>query len=149
MNQRLVTGALLLLMILMVSIAAFSFNPTGNKHYSVKTDLNIPFKLTINQTAVIPTEDLNITFLNLSEDSRCTSDVQCIWEGQAIVQIGILKDDQNLGTFNLIKRAGNDKLNVIKIDGYSISLEKVEPYPVSTKKIASTDYSIVLKVNKN
>lgn len=114
----------------------------------VKTSLNIPFKLNIGQAAVIETENLNIKFINVTEDSRCPSDVQCIWEGQAIVQISISKDNQNINTFNLTERAGHDELSILSLNGYSINLKKVEPYPVSTKKIVPNDYFIILQIRK-
>lgn len=151
-NEKLFIAGIVVLMILIVAIGVISQNPSAKSHGNtindINTGLNIPFKLNINQTAVIGSENLKITFLNVTEDSRCPSDVQCIWEGQAKVQISILKDDQNIGTFYLTKRAGHDELSVLSVKGYSITLEKVDPYPVSTKKTEAQDYVIVLKIKK-
>lgn len=138
-------------MVIIVIIGISSFNPaakSNSSHDMVKTSLNIPFKLNIGQAAVIETENLNIKFINVTEDSRCPSDVQCIWEGQAIVQISISKDNQNINTFNLTERAGHDELSILSLNGYSINLKKVEPYPVSTKKIVPNDYFIILQIRK-
>jgi len=114
----------------------------------VNTDLNVPFTLKIKQTTAIDTQNLKITFLNITEDSRCPSDVQCVWEDQAKVQINVLQDNNNIMTFNLTKRAGHDELSVLNIGRYAITLKNVETYHVSTKKIENRDYSIVLKVKK-
>lgn len=54
--------------------------------------------------------NLKIKFLNITEDSRCPSDVVCVWEGQATAVINIFKNDQNLGDFSLTSRAGRMKI---------------------------------------
>lgn len=157
MNQeKLVIAGIVILMVVIVVIGGLSFNPVAksngkqnNSANIISANLNNPFKLNINQTAIIGPENLRITFLNVTEDSRCPSDVQCVWEGQAKVQINVLQDNKDIMTFNLTKRAGHDESSVLNIDGYSITLEKIDPYPVSTKKIENSDYSIVLKVKKD
>jgi len=109
----------------------------------INANLNAEFQLKFNQTAVIRSEALEIKFLNITEDSRCPSDVVCIWAGQATAIIGILKGDRNLGNFNLTIGA-NENLAVKNFDGYSIKLIKVEPYPISTLKIELSEYTAVL-----
>ncbi len=44
--------------------------------------LNSPIKLHVNESAFIESENLQIT-LNRIDDSRCPSDVTCIWAGEA------------------------------------------------------------------
>ena len=111
-------------------------------------DLDDPFQLKINQVAFIKSENIKIIFINMTEDSRCPSDVECIWEGQVTIEINIYMNNQFIGEFNLTSRTGFDKLAIKEFDGYSISLIKVEPYPISTKIIELSDYIVTLNVSK-
>src|SRR5690242_7159307 len=87
--------------------------------------LGVPFQIQFNQTATI--QDLQIKITNMT-DSRCSSDVTCVWQGQVKTLIDINKNSQNLGNFSLIL---NDKnLEDRSFDHYSIRLIKVDPYPI-------------------
>ena len=58
----------------------------------IPAELDVPFQLKINQTGFIKSENIKIFFLNVTEDSRCPSDVECIWPGQVTILINILKN---------------------------------------------------------
>ena len=104
--------------------------------------LGVPFQLGFNQTTTM--QELQIKIANLT-DSRCPSDVTCVWQGQANVLVDINKNSQNLGNFSL---SLNDKsLAARSFDHYSIQLIKVDPYPISTKKIQLFDYDVTLKLS--
>jgi len=111
-------------------------------------DLDVPFQLKINQVAFIKSENIKIIFMNVTEDSRCPSDVECIWEGQVTIVINIFKNNQFIGEFNLTSRTGFDELAIKEFDGYSINLIKVEPYPISTQIIELSDYIATFNVSK-
>jgi len=80
-----------------------------------------------------------ITVIN---DSRCPSDVVCIWQGEAVVKIEVkapTKGTIELSTFdNLTDTVGL----------YSFELVNVAPYPVSTRTIDPDDYDVTLMINK-
>ncbi len=82
---------------------------------------------------------LSITEIN---DSRCPSDVVCVWQGEAIVKIEIelpQKGTISLSTYdNLIDTFAN----------YSFELIDVSPYPISTEIIELNDYNVTLKVEE-
>ena len=115
---------------------------------AISANLDTPFQLEINQIASIDSNDIRIKFLNITEDSRCPSDVVCVWEGQATVVVNIVKNNQNLGDFSLTNRAAHEDLAMKNFDGYSIKLMKVDPYPKSTQRIDTSDYTITLIVSK-
>jgi hypothetical protein len=73
-------------------------------------------------------------------DSRCPSDVVCIWQGEALVTIDVETPVQgrlSLSTFdNQIDTLGS----------YSFELVEVLPYPVSTEIITLEEYEITLKI---
>ena len=73
-------------------------------------------------------------------DSRCPSDVVCIWQGEAIVKIKV--ESPVAGTLELSTfHNPTDTLGT-----YSFSLTDVFPYPVSTQVIALEDYKVTLKI---
>jgi len=60
---------------------------------AIKTSLDSSFQLTHNQTAIIESENLSIKFVNVAEDSRCPVGVQCVWPGQAKIELEIKRKD--------------------------------------------------------
>ncbi len=73
-------------------------------------------------------------------DSRCPSDVVCIWEGKADVKIQVespFSGTITLSTYdNPVDTVGN----------YSFKLIDVSPYPISTKTIKLDEYDVTLKI---
>ncbi len=82
---------------------------------------------------------LNFTVTEIN-DSRCPSDVVCVWQGKADVKIEVkspVRGSIMLNTFdNLIDTLGN----------YSFELKDVSPYPISTKVIKLEEYNVTLKI---
>jgi len=110
-------------------------------------NLGEEFVLGFGQTAVIENEDLKIQFLDVLEDSRCPSDVQCIWAGQVKVSLSIHKNDQkNLGLYEFTSQAGSPVVQ--NIEGYAVKLVSVLPYPISTRTIEKSGYNLTLFVSK-
>ena len=85
------------------------------------------------------TVKLTITEIN---DSRCPSDVVCVWQGEALVKIKVETSEINtieLSTFDNPKDT---------VDSFSIELVQVSPYPISTKSIDLEDYTVKLKIEE-
>jgi hypothetical protein len=47
--------------------------------------LDKPFDVKVGQTAVLPAEGLRVVFQEVRNDSRCPTNVTCVWEGDAEV----------------------------------------------------------------
>lgn len=84
--------------------------------------------------------NLNIEPQRVLEDSRCATDVQCVWAGQIKIETKIVGKSTITHSF-----LEGSKLS---FEGYDIVLKKVEPYPVSTKKINSSDYRFTFLIEK-
>ncbi|HSB57948.1 MAG TPA: plastocyanin/azurin family copper-binding protein [Nitrosopumilaceae archaeon] len=111
-----------------------------DKENPVSATLDKEFELKINQTALVGSENIKIKFLNVTQDSRCPSDVKCAWQGQAVVTVNIKQNDQELGDFKLTSVAGQEDAAIKKFIGQQIKLVNVSPYPVSTRTIQPSDY---------
>lgn len=74
-------------------------------------------------------------------DSRCPSDVVCVWQGKVDLKLEIESPQSGtlfLNTYdNLIDTFAN----------YSFTLIEVLPYPISTKAIKQDDYIIKMEIN--
>jgi hypothetical protein len=108
--------------------------------------LAYPFKLSVNQTAYLATADLVFRFVNVTEDSRCPSDVQCIWAGQVsiLVEYSRASTGELLGNFTLTLMGGASSDVMVGAEGYLVKLVRVDPYPVSTMQIQPLDYAATL-----
>jgi hypothetical protein len=111
-----------------------------------KARLGEEFSLPIGQSVVITGEDLDIKFVEVSEDSRCPKDVTCIWEGRvtAVVEISTGGSSQQL---NLSQHGLTDAPAREKYAGYELTYE-VEPYPKKAEvDITSDEYRLIIVVN--
>ena len=89
---------------------------------------------------------LSLNFVGIKEDSRCPEFTNCIWEGQAVVELSI-----NTGSkmpLELIMQKSKPELGQKVVGDYSYKLEKVDPYPKSGTSIQDEDYIITLVVEK-
>ncbi|MDX1441027.1 MAG: hypothetical protein R3237_01035 [Nitrosopumilaceae archaeon] len=106
--------------------------------------LDFPIGLKIGETVNIDS-NLKITLLDI-QDSRCPSDVVCVWEGTVSAKIQLEKGTQDLGvhTISLETVENNEKV----FDGFYIRLTNVEPYPVSTTPIPTKEYVLTFFLSK-
>jgi hypothetical protein len=113
----------------------------GNNTSSSGFALDEEFQLRVNQSVIIGSEDLNITFLNVTEDSRCPSDVVCKWQGAVSVVVNVAKGDVNVGNMSIRLIVGYEEEANATFDGFIIRLIKVDPYPDTYKvTIEMSDY---------
>ncbi len=127
---------------------AYSESTQGSQDL-VPAKLGIRFQLKINQTAFIESENIRVTFFNVSEDSRCPADAVCIQEGQVTLQVNIIKSEQDLGNFDLTIRAGDEALAAKNFDGYFVHLADVQPYPRGSEPTKPSDYVVTLLVSEH
>jgi len=101
------------------------------------------FTLNFGESLQLANDDLTVTFTEVLEDSRCPQGAQCIWEGQARIQL-TLNDDQ---TVELIDHTGEGPEARDTVDNYVFTLLDVQPYPVEGDTIAKEEYKIELQVD--
>lgn len=114
----------------------------------VGTTLNSQFYLKYGKTAYLPSENIEIKFSKVIQDSRCPTNVTCIWQGQVIIELDIMKNGKQVSTLMLTLIPGRDSLPIQFSDKYSVTLIAVSPYP-SGQTIALKDYIVQLVVNRN
>lgn len=103
------------------------------------------FDLSFGQEVQVQGTAITIRLVGVTDESRCPSDVQCVWAGNAVVKLmlngaGTTESEISLNT-NLDPR-------MTTLDGYSIKLATVKPYPRSGTTIKPADYVATLEVRR-
>jgi hypothetical protein len=108
--------------------------------------LDKEFKIKYGQVLTVKGEGLKVKFDSVPEDSRCPTDVKCVWEGDAKILIGVKRGQAKAFTIELHT---NGRFNQTgKYQNYIIKLIAVNPYPKTSAKIKPSDYVATLLVTK-
>ena len=106
-------------------------------------NLNEPVQLAPGQSAIFKAEKLEVTFVRVSADSRCPTDVTCFWQGTVTVQLAIRSDGK-------VTQHEADASNDVAINGYVVDVLDVLPARGSqSQQIAPADYRVTLKVTRS
>lgn len=112
----------------------------------IHADFGNQFNLKLNQSAIINSGEVQVTFLEVTEDSRCPSDLNCFWAGQIEVSVNILENGHDLGFLRLVNNESRKDLAIKRISKYLIEFMKAEPFPKRNQHIELSDYIISLTV---
>jgi len=86
---------LILAGLLTISVASFTHDSFAqSSESSIEAELDSEFVIQVNQSVEIKSEDITVTFLNVTADSRCPADVMCVWMGQADIELSVQKGDE-------------------------------------------------------
>jgi hypothetical protein len=111
---------------------------------------NEAFTLAGGQEGLIPSEKLRLRFTEVLEDSRCPTQVECFWTGQARIAITVHPEGSGSTTveFNTNPAPGQT-VKLADVGQYSIELQSLDPYPQTPDDpIAFDDYRATLMVHK-
>lgn len=93
-------------------------------------------------------DEFALLFKDVAEESRCPVDVQCIWPGRVVVELGILTTMSSIPTFRLIQGVDQEENSDTTIMNHYIKLVSVNPYPESLDSINLENYEIELLVEE-
>src|SRR5512141_2508322 len=133
----------LILFLLLASLAAC----TSASPPPIAAQLNQEFKIKVDQSAVIATEDLTIRFIALSSESRCPRGVQCVQAGEAAVSISVAQKNDPPTMLVLNTNPPLKKDHAI-FGNYDIQLKVLDPYPEGLIKPNPQEYVVTLVVTK-
>jgi hypothetical protein len=106
------------------------------------------FTLGGGQEAVFDGGDLSVRFSELLEDSRCPTEVECFWTGQARIAVIVHAIGRPSATayFNANSAPG-ENVQSVRAGDYAVELTSLEPYPrTPDDPIAFEDYRAALVV---
>jgi hypothetical protein len=110
--------------------------------------LNEEFTLAPGQTASVNGADVRLTFERVSEDSRCPTDVTCIWEGDAVVILKVKAKSEET-TREVHTQGGEPRSRKAPAGDYVVTLVRLDPAPRSTAAIDAKDYRATLSVGRD
>lgn len=146
------TVLFIILSVVLVNCASQKADVVQRNAQSEQSSGTLQINLKEGETRFLKDIKTNITFRNITEDSRCPQGVDCIWAGVAVADLELMSvhsrpQNVQLATMKIIGRNYN---NTTQFNGYEFKLIKVLPYP--SDKIPSANlkgkYHITLEIRK-
>jgi len=128
------------MLLLSVMIIGVSQRPGDRPETSLEREFTLPIgrEVTLSGTGLV------ISFKSVVEDSRCPEGVDCIWSGNAKVEIGVSRPGVEPGKLllntHLAPQSGS-------YSSYKISLLALNPYPRSGETINPEKYQVKLMIS--
>lgn len=109
-----------------------------------EVSLDEEFTIKIGQQVEVKDASLRITLISVQEDSRCPVDVECVWAGNAKLNLEVKRSKKKF-----ISTALNTTLNPREIayKGYTIKLIRVSPERRASVPVASDEYEATIVVS--
>jgi hypothetical protein len=112
---------------------------------SGSVQLGQQFELRVGGQATISGEALTVSFQGVPSDSRCPTGVQCVWAGNAVVQVVLSQGGKAAG---LELNTGIEPRTGTYLN-YEIELVSLAPYPSSKGPISQSQYRATFVVRKS
>ena len=94
-------------------------------------------QLHVGETASLENGALQVTMVQVVEDSRCPMDAMCVWMGRAMVGLHVVLDGVDRGDVNVTLYPGSQTQPSpdldATVDRYVISLADLQPYPAASR----------------
>lgn len=113
---------------------------------SSKAQNNQQLNLRVKQQKTVTKDKLKIKFVSVLEDSRCPRGTNCIWAGNARVQIKISDAKGVSKNFELNMNANPQS---ISFAGYEIKMTNLDPKPASNIRINGNAYTATFLILKS
>lgn len=146
--MRVAVRGFLLPSLVLVALATGCHGGQHARADTVDAVLDRPFVLAGGQQADIAGEPLRLRFTEVPEDSRCPTEVECFWTGQA--RVVVVVDDGRSGEqtveFNTNPAPGQNR-QTVQTGDYALTLQALDPYPRTPEDIPPlSDYRATLLV---
>ena len=140
MNTRLLATAIT---ILSAGACASSSLPTDPVVYS-QSEAADSVKVRVGQTIIV--EGIRVRFDKVESDSRCASDVVCIWEGDAVAKFVVEQNCEcNSAAFELKLHTTLEPKSGSAY-GFRVELLELAPYPRTTSPMRKDAYEAWLRI---
>lgn len=88
--------------------------------------------------------DLTVAFESV-EDSRCPTEVECVWEGDGVVGLRVTGSGEAV---DVTLHTHPDSAAVARVAGHDIRLVDLDPDPVDGSPIPRSDYVATLRIDR-
>jgi hypothetical protein len=115
---------------------------TGTVTPAIQVDVGREFEIAVGQDARVQGSNIVIRFRGVTNDSRCPSDVQCVWAGNAVVNLDLSGEGLSGASLNTTLEPKS-----VRYGGYAIGLVGLKPVPKSGTAIPALEYVATLRVS--
>ena len=131
-------GAMLLALFLAASACGGAPTAPGEVPYGRRFDLKAGQRITVGD------DGLAVTFQAVKSDGRCPLDATCIDIGDAVVALRLEMDGREESRDIHTKPPQSQ----LRVDGYAITLQSLQPYPWSNPERPREEYVAQLSVER-
>ena len=129
-----IAGAVLLATAIL-AVAMIGLTPLGARAEAEAIQTPADVQLHVGETTTLDGGALQVTLVQVEEDSRCPMKVLCVWTGRAVVRLhatvdGVDKGEVTASLYPGPQSQGPSEHDAV-VDRYLISLVDVQPYPVA------------------
>jgi hypothetical protein len=102
--------------------------------------LNAPLPLRVGETGRVG--PLTLTLTAIENDSRCPTQVSCVWEGaaDALIQVAVAGQSAESATLRIYGQGRETDESRIEVAGYTVRLTALAPYPAAPQPIPQGEY---------
>ena len=102
------------------------------------------FTLRVGQSAAISELNLWMRFIQVTADSRCPTNVTCVWagDGAVLIEVAPLNGDSHESELHT-----NLEPSSIALGKATLQLVRLDPYPANPGSIAPGDYIVTLRTH--
>lgn len=112
---------------------------------AVHPEIGETFQLSPGEVASVENGDLLIAFRSVGQDSRCPSDVTCVWAGDAEIHLGTAREG---GPWSWSVLHTTIEPMSLQVEGFVLEVVGLDPVPVSTAPIPQSAYRVSLRVTR-
>jgi hypothetical protein len=129
-----------LVVVLAVAAAACAHNPVSP---SVPTGRE--FEIKAGESVSIEGTSLDLRFSRVAQDSRCPADATCVWAGDAEAVFAVVERGRPESSLSLHTDASRGQH--ASVDGWTLTLRGLQPYPYSGRPVSPADYKATVRVD--
>lgn len=112
--------------------------------HAVETSLNESFQLRVGESALVQPENIEVSFVAVTSDSRCGKGETCIWAGDGVVQINVQVNGVDLGYHEV--HSNEREGNAASFGEFNIRLVSLLPPAIAGTAIRQEEYVAVLRL---
>jgi hypothetical protein len=132
---------------LLLIVLLTNCNKNSEKMCDLTSIINDTLNVSVNKSTSNNLYQFTVTIDSVLNDSRCPSNANCIWMGNAAVRFLFTNNDE-VKKFVLNTNGGTNYPSDTTIDGYYIKLVTLSPYPEVNKDILQSEYVAELLIKK-
>lgn len=132
-----------IVLIPLLALAACSYSTV-----EAEPALEEPFTLEPGEVVGVADTGVRVRLVGVPEDSRCPTDVVCVWEGDARVVVEVETAGDPARSYALhTSGAAAGGSRTVEVGGYVLGLVDVTPEPHSERRIDADEYRVTLRLS--